>query len=244
MKARPFKEKTWSKKPVVRRRARQVPKASMIRGTKTELKSVDIPETTVQIQAGSLGTVINTVNTLVAGNQFYQRVGNEIRMKSLYINGEITPNFTNAAGNLGEYCRIMVIYDNQTNKATPVFSDIILSITQAGATSSTAFDGINITNKKRFKVLMDERVVLPVCGVAGASGSNVNQTYDQNNTKINISRYIKLGGLETTYITGGGAGTVADITTGGLYVFVLGTTTVANTVAYEFSYSTRLRYYD
>lgn len=244
-----YKSKTYSADRAFRtglvkgyRRRRKAPISSRYRRMKTEVKSVDQPLTVSPIRAGSLATTITCVNFPVDGIGFYQRIGNEISMKSLYLNGEIELNGTNAAANSGEYARIMVIYDKQTNNAAPVYTDILTAYNAAGATSSSSYDGLNQNNRKRFKILMDERINLPGTGVGGVTGINTNQETEMNSTKMNISRYIKLNGLPTCFSAS--AGNVTDITTGGLFVFVIGTTTVANQVAYVFNWSARLRYWD
>lgn len=242
MKARAFKSKDWFKKPSVRKtRTRKAPKSSMRRGTKNELKFVDVSPTTTPIEAGSVATNIVLLNTCVNGTEYNNRIGHEISMKSVHFNATITPNGTNAAALSSEYVRVMIIYDRQTNKALPSYTDIIQGIVSNGGNSNTAYDGLNLINKKRFKVLMDERRLLPPIGISGASATNVNLTQCVNE-EHNISRFIDLRGLSTEYnITNGG--TVADINTGGLYFFVLGTAT-GTSVAYQITWSTRLRYYD
>ena len=121
----------------------------------SELKLVDVAQTSNVI---STTAYFNVLNIPVAGASFYQRVGNEIEMKSLHLIGNITCTGQPSAGAV-DYCRIMILYDRQPNGAYPTAADVLTSYASAGGTTSTSYDHLNPNNADRFKVLADIRFV-------------------------------------------------------------------------------------
>jgi len=85
-----------------------------------------------------------------------------------------------------------LVYDKQTNKAAPVAADILHVDDISG--------GQLLANSHRFKVLRD--IWVPCVGTAGPQAFYINE-------------YVKCN-LQTEYIDGAGAGTAADVTSGGL----------------------------
>jgi len=157
---------------------------------------------------GVITNVITTLNACTAAATPTSRVGRHIKMSSLLIRGYVGLAATSTGA-----CpvRILVVYDKQTNKLAP------------GATDVLAQDGfsypMSLQNSRRFKVVFDKQY--PFMGTAGPQG-------------IEINEYIKLN-LDTEFIDGAGAGTVADITSGGLFALVslgpnVGVATVLNNV--------------
>lgn len=113
--------------------------------------------------------------------------------------------------------RFVIVYDKQTNGAAPTAADVF---------AINAFDSpLNLNNAERFVVIMDE--------ITDSCQSQL----------INMSgkRYAKIR-LDTLYA--GNAGTVGDITTGGLFLFCANNSDPITGVA-STSYSyTRVRYTD
>lgn len=215
----------------------------------TEIKSVDVATATSNY--GSLG-IFTALNIPVEGAAFYNRIGRRIQMKSLHFNGFIIPTLSNANAVTTTYARTMIVYDRQANGAAPALADLILAYTSAGATSSQTLDGLNMNNRDRFQILMDEKVCLPPLGINGATAAStaftsvdINQNAQHAGGRININRFLKLRGLETHYKAS--AGTIGDIATGALLLFTLSTDAGngggANT-AYEVQYTARLKFYD
>lgn len=217
------------------------------RSGSTEVKCVDIaPVSQNFTNAG----VFSVINIPVEGAGFFQRIGRRIRMKSVHIRGVLELNGNNGAAITNPQAgRIMVVYDRQANGALPALADLIQSVTPAGATSTTSLDGINMNNRDRFYVLMDDQIVLPPVGINGASSaSNVLTFVNPNDTacdgyqgRLNVNRYIKLKGLETHYKASAGA--IGDIATGSLFMFTFSNDTNANP-AYNIIWSARLKFYD
>lgn len=215
----------------------------------TETKSVDTAYGTVPFLTA--GTVSATpLNIPVNGAALYQRIGNKITMKSLQIRGLIQVSSGNAAAVAEQVARVIVFYDRQTNGAAPAVADVLLAVTQAGATSSLVTDGINMNNRDRFYVLMDMQVLLPAVGINGAtaasnvtSGIDINgNSGDANQGQYNVNRFIKLKGLETQYKAS--AGGVGDIAAGGIFIMCISSADANATAAWNLGFSARLRYND
>lgn len=213
-----------------------------------ELKSVD---TSAGLYAfNSAGAVAAApLNVPVSGAAFYQRVGNKISMKSLQLRGEILPSGANAAAVSEQTARIIVYYDRQANGAAPTVADVLTSTLSNGTTASTAIDFININNRDRFLILMDQQVLLSALGINGATAaSSATVAIDINNNangtqgQFNINRFIKLKGLETVFKAS--AGNIGDISAGAIGVLTISTGDVNATSAWQLIMSSRLRYYD
>ena len=112
----------------------------------------------------------------------------------------------------------MVVYDKQTNAAAPAITDILVVDTFIGQN--------NLNNRDRFTVLCDQ--------ISEPIGANVN-------TSVGGTIY-KSVNMETMF-NSGNAGTVADITSGSVYLFVAqtGGIGVVNPI---FNWRARVRFTD
>lgn len=171
-----------------------------------EKKNID---TAVAIAAfGTSAGALTLLNGCTAAATPTSRVGRRIRMSSVLIRGyvQMAPTSTGATP-----FRLLVVYDKQTNKLAPAVSDIL---------SVDAFSyPMLLANSRRFKIVLDKQ--FPFFGTAGPQG-------------IEINEYVKLA-LETEFIDGAGAGTVADITSGGLFAITftsagIGVATLTNNI--------------
>lgn len=251
------RQATMSMAPVSRYRYGRVPRpiaqrapppaATYSRGT--EVKAVDTLVTVIDLlTAGVVGAV--PLNVPVSGAGFYQRVGNKIAMKSLQIRGLIYPGGANAAATVEQICRIMVIYDRQTNGTAPAVADVLLATKFDNTTETTASSPINMNNRDRFYVLMDMQVLLPAIGVNGATaastetiGIDINgNSGDANQGQYNINRFIKLKGLEAQYK--GNNGNAGDVAAGGIFVLAISSGDANASSSWKMAYSARLRYND
>jgi len=201
----------------------QQPKVGSQRG---ELKAFDITGTSSAFT--NTGT-FTAFNTPVVGSELYQRIGRKIYMKSLVVRG----NIDGTAANVNDQIRIMIIYDRQSNAGIPNQLAILQDSNAAGGTTSV-YSSINLTNRSRFLILKDFFLNIP-SATTFPGGIGVDQTKD-----FTVEWYIPLKGLETEF-NGTNGGTIADITTGSLFMV---TFDQQNTGTYTFNYGTRLRYYD
>jgi len=205
-----------------------------VRKPRTELKAVD-DTTTLATITNNAATSAVVLNDTIQGSAFYQRVGNKITMKNLQFDLKLIPSAN--ANAVSDWIRVLVFYDKQTNATAPVRSAVLLDTEAGGATSTTSMSGINMINRDRFKVLVDEKLWVPP---TTASGANSNHSPDSVSKTFCVKRFVSLRNLETVYNQVGGGG-VGDITSGGLFYIVMCQN--AN-CGYGFDCKTRLRYTD
>lgn len=213
----------------------------------TEVKSVDIPATNTNF--GNAGAFA-TFNLPVEGASFYNRIGRRIRMKSLHLRATIVLGGLNAAAITSPTPgRVMVVYDRQTNGAVPTAADLIAAYSAAGVVTNGPLDGLNMNNRDRFIVLMDDQLIFPPIGINGATPASTALTFQAGNDtqgqgpqgQFNINRFIKLRGLETHFKAS--AGNIGDIATGSLLLFTISADGAANG-AYQLYWTSRLKFLD
>lgn len=180
-----------------------------------EKKNIDTSPTVPTV--GSAAAAVTCINVSTAGALPTNRVGRRIKLHSVLIRGRFQTAPT-TTGNCP--IRLLIIYDKQTNKAAPTASDFFTS------DDVTAVN--NLGNSHRFKILRD--ILIPSVGTAGPQSAQ-------------IAEYVKINGLETEYIDGAGAGTVADITSGGLFCVIYANNSTA-TAALASSVTSRVRFSD
>lgn len=166
------------------------------------------------------GTVL-LLNGTVPGTNEFNRIGRKITMKAIRLRFGLFPAAPAAGQN--EALRILLVYDRQSNGAAPAWADVIQSQDAAGTTSSTAWDHRNESNRDRFVVLRDWH--FKATGAAGIFANSLDGTEFTKDSTYDV--YVRLKGLETHYNTGT-AGTIADITTGALFMMSLGTSAAVN----------------
>lgn len=164
------------------------------RMTRTEKKNID--QNVTLSGFGSATGSLTLLNACTAGGLPTNRVGRRIIMTSVMLRGrfQMAPTSTGTCS-----IRVIIFYDKQTNKSNPIATDLLVSDT---------IEALNLlANSHRFKILRD--IIIPCVGTAGPQSAYLNE-------------YIKIprGCHEVEYVDGAGAGTVADITSGGLFALV------------------------
>jgi len=183
-----------------------------------ELKVIDQEQTASAIDSTGDVTFINGVAT---GTDFTDRVGRKIYMKSISIRFHIVPATTSQA--TGNYVRLLVIYDSQTNGAAPLVADVLRS--------ASYLSHMNLNNRDRFKILMDKTFCMNCTTyTAGAltAGSPVPK-------KFNL--YKK---LSHEVIFQGTANTVGSVATGGIFVIPIAAADDIDALAF----TSRIRFED
>lgn len=183
-----------------------------------ELKSVD---TAIAAAAVNTAGGLALVNGMARGDDINQRNGREVVMKSIEF--KFTVQSTAATGT-DQVHRVVIVYDRQANATALTWTDVY----------GAGYDILsprNLENRKRFKVLMDRTYSLS-SAVATSVGGVVMRS---------DSFYRKLNHPVT--FNSGNAGTIADITTGSLYVLYVGTN-VAGVTAGSINGRCRIRYED
>lgn len=138
------------------------------------------------------------LNGLAPGSSPITRIGRKTQMKSI----QIRSSNQSVGGTAAQMTRILCVYDKQTNAAAPTITDILLL--------NQPESPMNLSNSDRFVILFDQMTEQDQ--IPGAS------------VHFNQPTYRKIG-LETMYNTGV-AGTVADIASGSVYIFVAGNGTI------------------
>nr|WAE42151.1 MAG: capsid protein [Cressdnaviricota sp.] len=198
------------------------------RGVRGEVKGVDYPVTSTSFTLNSAVAAL-PLNLTIAGSGYNQHIGNRIAMKSLQFTGAI-----NTTGDQAEWLRVLIFYDKQTNGAAPIYSDVINSLTQAGASSSLANDYFNLQNRDRFQILRDHKYYMN--STTNGNGLSVETPTMK---ELMIEDFIPLKNLETCYVTAPN-GAIGDVKTGGLFVIFQGSVGALATL----NWSARLRFED
>lgn len=171
--------------------------------------------TTVGVVGAVTFTAATLLNPTVQGTAATgQRLGRKITMTSLLVRYSCTLATTSVGGAVA---RILIVYDKQTNGATPAITDIL--------TNNDFTSPMNLDNTDRFTILMDELTDPISVG---------------NNFSIAKNRYVKMK-LDSVYSTNNGD--VTDIKTGGVFAFIAQTGGVTTTVGTVDSF-TRIRFLD
>jgi len=165
------------------------------------------------------------LNGIPRGDDIEERTGRQITMRSL----ELTVEFHQAPPGstpVPVLIRAMIVYDKQPNGTALTTAQVLNTVGGLNAAISPR----NLEYRSRFQVIRDMRSTL--------SSAELDDFRDG-------PKYFKYYGsmnLPVTY-NSGDAGTVADITTGSLYLIVISDANPAGALP-SFTYTSRLRYTD
>lgn len=182
----------------------------------TEVKFID--NTVFTPPPANANSTIIPINALGQGQDFNQRIGRKITMKSIQIRYQMNQILAPAGIQLST--RVLIVYDRQPTGALPAVQDIL-------TTQLTCNGYVNLNNRQRFWILMDKIHCMDTAGPKS----------------IMEKRFIRLGrkGVDATYNSV--LGTIADISSGALYVIVQnGTPVLGNDMGLLMS--TRVKYTD
>jgi len=207
-----------------------------LKNLNTEKKALDIPNANYLCNQTA---VITPLNLIRVGSTFCNRIGRKVEMKSIQLDGFFQVIRTLAAG---DYLRVLIIYDRQTNGALPAIADILQDTDQATANTTNNLSHANVNNVDRFIILRDHRHVVPA--LTSTAGVITNPGFmDPVSPTLRISDYVKLKGLITQYKADSSPAVIGDIASGGLYMVTFGGN-VAGAEAWQFTGTLRLRYVD
>lgn len=198
---------------------RSIKRLGGFRKEKAEKKFVDTAYTLALDTAGGLGLV----NGITQGDDFNERVGREVHMKSIQIDASVAPQDSTT---FDSTMRFIVFIDKQANGAAPTGTDILAS------SSPQAF--LNLNNKDRFIILFDKRFDMPAQDTATAGSK-----YTPPPRVKRIKLFKKLSTPITFLGTTNGIG---SISTNSLYLLTLGDAPAAD--GYEMVVNTRIRFTD
>jgi len=181
---------------------------------------------------------IAPVNCIQPGTGSWNRIGKKIKMKSVRYKFQISfqgqPGTSTQNGTL----RCVLVYDKQpSSQAVPTFNQIFGSTDQTGSESTYGiFDNLRVDNTERFSVLKDD---------VFTSNNMPVSTPNISEWQAYVDVFIPLKGLETVFSGQSNPCTIADISTGALYIICRAVDNAAGTgQAAITDSSVRLRYYD
>jgi len=157
-----------------------------------ELKFVDTSFSTDPAFGSTAFTAGTLLNGIANGSDASTRIGRKVTIKSLLCRWSCEMRATST---LGALIRTLIVYDKQANATAPAITDILLA---------DVFNSPNnLSNRDRFVTLVDNvSSALSINGDAAVGGV----VYKSLN-------------LETMF-NAGSAGTIGDITSGSIYMFV------------------------
>jgi len=182
-----------------------------------EVKGVDVALTQAAPIATTTGTNTNCVllNGVAPGTGSFNRVGRKVHLKTVRLRGQAVHTGTPSAAGVvnGNTLRMVVVWDQQPSGGTLPTFDTVFGITdQAGTESCTVMSPPRYDNMDRFTVLRDKIIDFDTdpAGVVTTGVVTTLATFDE---------FISLKSRECVYSGQSATCTVADISTGGLYVY-------------------------
>lgn len=196
-----------------------------------EYKYLDNIITATSIASGALGGQVVWLNNCLQGAYSMQRIGNQIKMKTLHLKAWITVAGNPTVPVLPNIIRFAIVYDAQYNMAAQpaTLDQVFQAVSSSGAVETTVFSGVNISNRARFTILRDyirgtpridyendgttPKIMMDVSskGAHGDSGSG------KSGQTMLIEDFIQIN-MPTVYITKP-TGAITDLATGGLFLY-------------------------
>jgi len=202
----------------------------------------------------NVGGVVSTTNTnddcivlnlIQQGNGSWNRVGRKVAIQSIRLRGiaRLTSGPAATSGDLNSNnLRMVVVWDKQPSGAAIPTFDTVFGLTQQDGTESTTYLApVKYDNMDRFSVLRDCFIPMNVELFNNAGGASDLARYE-----FPFDEFIKLGNREVVFLGQSNPMTIADISTGGLYVYfrAAGDSASANQVSIATESFARLRYID
>jgi len=218
---------------------RSVPRGMVNR----DVKGCDVLLTQALGIVSTTGTNANAVllNGIQAGTGSFNRVGRKAHLKSLRLKGTVefvsTPSATGSEGS--NFLRMVVVWDQQPSGGTIPTWDTIFGITdQAGTESSTIMSPLRYDNMDRFKVLKDKTIDYQVQPSTPVTTAQITE-------QVPFDEFVSLGNREVVFASTSNPTTIADISTGGLYVYFRAFNAItSNSASVNAMSVARLRYTD
>ncbi|AXF51974.1 MAG: capsid protein [Cressdnaviricota sp.] len=186
-----------------------------------ELHALDLAAATYNIDTTGSVTALNLI---AQGDDINNRQGRQIFNQSIRVHGNIAPIDTTT---VPTYCRIMLVWDSQSNSGTiPTIAQIL--------TASSSVSNTNLDNRERFTVLRDWKQTL------GGTSTTATSSYAQSPTVSELDWYVPLKGAKTTYSAT--TGVIGAVATGTLLLVTIGNQATSD--AFQFQCTTRLRFTD
>ena len=153
------------------------------------------------------------LNPIQEGPAAHQRIGRDIKMKSVRITGiaKCESRTTESGSNyFGNCLRMVVIYDETPGDTFPDWNTVFEGVGPGGGIHSNQWAQPSIQNGERFTVLRDITFYAAPMAALGAGGFYTNF--------VHIDEYIKLKDARTRFKSTAAPITTANIGTGALYL--------------------------
>lgn len=194
-----------------------------------ESKVIDIAVGTLQVN--TTGT-ISLLNGCIQGTDYTQRIGRKIQLKSLYVRGRVQlETALNGVQISPQMARMMLVVDTQPNGVVFAITDLL--------NTAAPESQLNLNNRDRFMIICDKEWVFDPYIIQGTA----TQSFAVGGRTISpLKKYKKLN-METIF-NSGNAGTIADMTSGALYMVWLGSQPAGAATDLNAIVSTRVRFKD
>jgi len=178
------------------------------------------------------------------GSAAWQRQGRQITLKSLHIRG-----FFNWSGTVlrspGQYARLIVFYDKQTNGSFPNKVDLLQDqLNNPGDLSyCNCMSGINLNNRSRFEIIVDKTWQLPTNINNNAQYPPAGYTIGTSDS-MDINIYRKLKNRQVEFKGQSVACEIGDVATGSLVMFWIGSSATVAEACWNAIVSCRTKFTD
>jgi len=177
----------------------------------TEWKNIDVTSS-ITGAAATTWSPVTLITTIAQGSSSAQRIGRKVVLK----NAQVRYTATNGGGTATPF-RILMVYDHSPNGVLPLITDILIT--------NDINSPLNLNNSDRFLVLRDSYP---------RSEKSVDGTVSVSDLMF---KKFKEGGLQSQWIASA-TGTIADVTTGAIYLMICGTAAVT------LAFTSRVRFTD
>lgn len=204
------------------------------RSNTIEKKVFDIAPNNYQVNLSGSFTLLCVP---VTGADMNARIGRKIQIRSVYLKGYVASEAANGATlaspiNVGvQLARLIVFVDYQPNGAVPVVGDLLNSAAVAAH--------LNLNNRDRFKVLIDKQFTIDPL----IYNTTATQAVCSATNQIRAVKKYKKCNIETIFNAVNG-GTIADITSGALFMFWIGAQAAGANTDCQAQIGVRVRYTD
>lgn len=192
-----------------------------------EKKVSDIAVATYQVNTTGVFTLLHNP---ALGSDYTNRIGRKTLVKSIYIRGRVLLEGSSplgASSSNSQQARMIIFWDLQPNGLAPAVTDLLNTADPASQ--------LNLNNRDRFRIVKDKVYVFDAFFYSG--------TYAAWNRAIHPVKCYKKLNSEVIF-NGTNGGTIADINTGALYMFWIGSVAAGAAVDTNAIVSTRVRFDD
>lgn len=158
---------------------------------------------------------VGLINSSAAGTDIFNHIGRKTNTKSIQLIGQFWTAETAVAASSCVF-RCLVVYDRETNGATPDFN-LILQDNSASPASAYVlpYAPLNLNNRSRFKVLYDKIFHVNIPQQEGIAGD----THPVISYK-SVKKYIKVPQMYSETIFSGTASGVGSIVNGAYWLVI------------------------